>query len=101
MIGLPPDEVAHDAALRFGETIDPARLVWEPKQPPSGGRGSAWAATRISGKHPEKSRGWERCLKIDGRSDPNPWRKCHTKNYWAWYLKYPLPEILDLLAETP
>ena len=67
-----PEELARHVQRQFGlQDLDPARLVYAAKTDQY--RAEVWldAVTH----HPLGER--------------NPWRKCHTENYWAYYLTLP------------
>lgn len=75
-----PAEVLKHASWKFGPVegvastavFHPERLVFFRKSEFS--RGDAWHhVRRLSASVPSET--------------DNPWRKCHTESYWAWYRK--------------
>lgn len=71
-----PVEVTEKILFLFGAKngfpgiieVDPKRVVFCHKQELS------------------RCEGWMKAVKTQPLGDKNPWRKCHTENYWAWYL---------------
>lgn len=58
--------------------VDPSRVSFFAKDQKS--RACGWAATT---------------KKVGDINNRNPWRKCHTENYWCWYLVGVNGELAD------
>jgi hypothetical protein len=61
-----PEEVAHDLS-RYLDGAKPARVAFYDKK-----------LSRVEA--------WFQTTKLTPGAPINPWRKCHTKNYWVWYI---------------
>ena len=80
-----PDEVFR-ALLHFFGHADRQRVEFE-RKPFDSREPPPRAKDRQDLRHPGRLKGWMRCevrTKAEGW-EKNPWRKCHTENYWAWY----------------
>jgi len=67
-----PEELASRVQRQFGlQDLDPARLTFAAK----------------TDQH--RAEVWLDAVKHHPPGERNPWRKCHTENYWAYYLTLP------------